>query len=258
MNAVVINAISLFKLAIRSSLRLKDRTTSLESNSVKMVTEEQVLGRIVAKHVLDMVVDEPLEINTATGVSTAGTQVNTSNIDNLSDMLFVHSWLVNQVVLNFQPSSPQLVNEDFKQIHPNDLEEIDLRWQMAMLTMRARRKCRALRSQDTKHKESTKRTMPMKTHASTTLVSCDGLGGYDWSDQAEEAPNYALMAYTSRRNFMPLKPDLSYMGLDEFADKPVVENCNAKTSESKSKDVRKNIDSLIIEEWVSDDEEEVT
>ncbi|GKG16371.1 hypothetical protein Tco_0358694, partial [Tanacetum coccineum] len=31
----------------------------------------------------------------------------------------------------------------------------------------------------------------------TTLVSCDGLGGYDWSDQAEEGPNYALMAYSS-------------------------------------------------------------
>ncbi|GKE11517.1 hypothetical protein Tco_1415068, partial [Tanacetum coccineum] len=28
-------------------------------------------------------------------------------------------------------------------------------------------------------------------------VSCDGLGGYDWSDQAEEGPNYALMAFLS-------------------------------------------------------------
>nr|GEX74777.1 hypothetical protein [Tanacetum cinerariifolium] len=31
----------------------------------------------------------------------------------------------------------------------------------------------------------------------TTLVSCDGVGGYDWSDQAEEGPNYALMAFSS-------------------------------------------------------------
>nr|GEV66212.1 hypothetical protein [Tanacetum cinerariifolium] len=30
-----------------------------------------------------------------------------------------------------------------------------------------------------------------------TFVSCDGLGGYDWSDQAEEGPNYALMAFLS-------------------------------------------------------------
>nr|GEV63576.1 hypothetical protein [Tanacetum cinerariifolium] len=43
---------------------------------------------------------------------------------------------------NFTASSsevPQLDNEDLQQIHPDDLEEIDLRWQMAMLTMRARR-----------------------------------------------------------------------------------------------------------------------
>nr|GEV84772.1 ribonuclease H-like domain-containing protein [Tanacetum cinerariifolium] len=38
-----------------------------------------------------------------------------------------------------QPNSPQLVHEDLEQIHPEDVEEIDLRWQMAMLTMRARR-----------------------------------------------------------------------------------------------------------------------
>nr|GEU34051.1 hypothetical protein [Tanacetum cinerariifolium] len=31
----------------------------------------------------------------------------------------------------------------------------------------------------------------------TALVSCDGLGGYDWSDQAEEGPNYALMNFSS-------------------------------------------------------------
>ncbi|GJT79655.1 hypothetical protein Tco_1053997, partial [Tanacetum coccineum] len=30
-----------------------------------------------------------------------------------------------------------------------------------------------------------------------SLVSCDGLGGYDWSDQANEGPNYALVAFSS-------------------------------------------------------------
>nr|GEZ83688.1 hypothetical protein [Tanacetum cinerariifolium] len=35
------------------------------------------------------------------------------------------------------------------------------------------------------------------TSTSTTLVSCDGVGGYDWSDQAEKGPNYALMAFSS-------------------------------------------------------------
>ena len=32
-----------------------------------------------------------------------------------------------------------LTNEDLEQIHPCDLEEMDLKWQMAMLTMRVKR-----------------------------------------------------------------------------------------------------------------------
>nr|GEV67214.1 copia protein [Tanacetum cinerariifolium] len=38
---------------------------------------------------------------------------------------------------NESSNSPQLENEDLKQIDPDDLEEIYLKWQMAMLTMRA-------------------------------------------------------------------------------------------------------------------------
>ncbi|GKG39697.1 ribonuclease H-like domain-containing protein, partial [Tanacetum coccineum] len=37
-----------------------------------------------------------------------------------------------------QPNSPQLDNEDLQQINLDDLEEMDLRLQMAMLTMRAK------------------------------------------------------------------------------------------------------------------------
>ncbi|GJW37394.1 ribonuclease H-like domain-containing protein [Tanacetum coccineum] len=74
-------------------------------------------------------------INTAHEVSTASTRVNaanSTNIDNLSDV----------VICSFfasQPNSSQLVHEDLQQIHPDDIEEMDLRWRMAMLTMRAKR-----------------------------------------------------------------------------------------------------------------------
>ncbi|GJY87837.1 ribonuclease H-like domain-containing protein [Tanacetum coccineum] len=133
-----------------------------------------------------------------------------------------------------EPNNPQLAYEDLQKIYPDDLEDMDLRCQMAMLTMRARRflkntgrklttngnesvgfdmskvecynchkkgnftkECRALRNQDYKNKESTRRNVHVETSTSTELVSCDGLGGYDWSDQTEEGPNYALMAYLS-------------------------------------------------------------
>nr|GEW77787.1 hypothetical protein [Tanacetum cinerariifolium] len=41
------------------------------------------------------------------------------------------------------------------------------------------RECRAPRNQNNKIKESSRRSVHIKTSTSTTLVSCDGLGGYD-------------------------------------------------------------------------------
>nr|GEW63289.1 putative ribonuclease H-like domain-containing protein [Tanacetum cinerariifolium] len=143
------------------------------------------------------------------------------------------------------------------------------------------RECRAPRNQDNKNKERLRRSVHVET--STSLVSCDGLGRYDLSDQAEEGPNYALMASSSSSsdskivdnckkrlgyenynavpppytgNFMPQTPKFSFTGLDKFINKHVVENCKAKSSEKDPKVVRKNDDTLIIEEWVSDNEED--
>ncbi|GJW42045.1 hypothetical protein Tco_0070844 [Tanacetum coccineum] len=89
---------------------------------------------------------------------------------------------------------------------------MDLRWNIAMLTMRAKRflkntgrkldmnnkeRIGAPRNQDSWNKEPTRRTVPIKETTSNAIVSqCDGFG-YDWSDQVEEGPtNFALMAYS--------------------------------------------------------------
>ncbi|GKG35618.1 hypothetical protein Tco_0440772 [Tanacetum coccineum] len=37
------------------------------------------------------------------------------------------------------PNSPQMSKEDLEQIDPDDLKEMDLQWEMAMLEIRARR-----------------------------------------------------------------------------------------------------------------------
>ncbi|GKC68328.1 putative ribonuclease H-like domain-containing protein [Tanacetum coccineum] len=65
---------------------------------------------------------------------------------------------------------------------------------------------------------------------------------------------------------MPPKPNLSLSGLEEFMNepifseptvkKPVVETDEVKASEANPKAVRKNNGALIIEDWVSDSEEE--
>nr|GFA38293.1 hypothetical protein [Tanacetum cinerariifolium] len=74
-------------------------------------------------------------VSAAVNVSAVGTKLSASTLPNVDS-------LSNAVIYSFfasQSSSPQLDNEDLKQIDANDLEEMDLKWQMAMLTMRARR-----------------------------------------------------------------------------------------------------------------------
>ncbi|GJZ18505.1 putative reverse transcriptase domain-containing protein [Tanacetum coccineum] len=67
--------------------------------------------------------------NTAYGVSAAHTQSNPTSGDKLSDDMIC-------AFLAIQPNSPQLAQEDLEQIDPDDLEEMDLQWEMAMLTIR--------------------------------------------------------------------------------------------------------------------------
>ncbi|GJZ01487.1 hypothetical protein Tco_0519448 [Tanacetum coccineum] len=57
--------------------------------------------------------------NTTYGVSAAHTQSNPTSGDNLSDAVIC-------AFLASQPNSPQLAREDLEQIHPDDLEEMDL------------------------------------------------------------------------------------------------------------------------------------
>nr|GEW15963.1 retrovirus-related Pol polyprotein from transposon TNT 1-94 [Tanacetum cinerariifolium] len=128
-------------------------------------------------------------------------------------------------------------NTKTKKIDVDDLEEMDLRWQMDMLTMRARRflqktgrnlgdnkvttmgfdmskvecynchrkghfarECRSPKdTRRTGAAEPQRRHVPVETSTSNSLVSqCDGIRSYGWSYQAEEEhANFALMAITS-------------------------------------------------------------
>nr|GEV05105.1 ribonuclease H-like domain-containing protein [Tanacetum cinerariifolium] len=74
-------------------------------------------------------------ISVVTNVSAASTKVPLfalPNVDNLSDAV-IYSFFASQF------NSLWLDNDDLKQIDADDLKEMDLKWQMAMLTKRARR-----------------------------------------------------------------------------------------------------------------------
>nr|GEZ99904.1 hypothetical protein [Tanacetum cinerariifolium] len=74
-------------------------------------------------------------VSAVVNVFAVGAKLSASTLPNVDS-------LSNAVIYSFftsQSSSTQLDNEDLKQIDVDDLEEMDLKWQMAMLTMRARR-----------------------------------------------------------------------------------------------------------------------
>ncbi|GJX81621.1 hypothetical protein Tco_0331102 [Tanacetum coccineum] len=66
------------------------------------------------------------------------------------------------------PNGSNLLHQDLEQIHEDDLEAMDLKWQLSLLSMRAKRECRAPRRKE----------------------------GFDWSDMAEDQvqTNMAIMA----------------------------------------------------------------
>ncbi|GKA01718.1 putative ribonuclease H-like domain-containing protein [Tanacetum coccineum] len=141
-----------------------------------------------------------------------GTSSSTTNSHNsAADSSTTVKILSNTMIYSFfasQPSISQLDNEDLQQINPDDLEEMDLRWNIVMLTMRARRflkntgrkldmankerigfdkskvecfnchkrghfarECRAPRNQDSRNREPTIRTVPVEETTSNALDS---------------------------------------------------------------------------------------
>ncbi|GJU79228.1 putative ribonuclease H-like domain-containing protein [Tanacetum coccineum] len=143
-------------------------------------------------------------VDAAHEVTTASTQVHTTystNIDNLSDA----------VICSFfasQPNSPQLAHEDLQQTYHDDIEEMDLRWKIAMLTMRARRFLKNTGRKLTVNDNETIGFDKSKWSATTATRGDILLGSAKLQEikttrimkaqeGAEEEPNYALMAYSS-------------------------------------------------------------
>nr|GFB50627.1 ribonuclease H-like domain-containing protein [Tanacetum cinerariifolium] len=143
---------------------LKIHRESEVKHSSSLGTDSQILA-FVSSTLADSTNDS---VSAAVNVSVVGAQLSASTLPNVDS-------LSNAVIYSFfssQSSSPQLDNKDLKQINADDLEEIDLKWQMAMLTMRARKECRSPKdSRRTAVPEPQRRSVPVETSTSNALVS---------------------------------------------------------------------------------------
>ncbi|GJX41866.1 hypothetical protein Tco_0256856 [Tanacetum coccineum] len=94
----------------------------------------------------------------------------------------------------------------------------------------------------------------------TTHVLSDSSTSFSISSTNSEGLGYNVVPPPYTGNFMPLKPDLVYPGLDDFVDmnesvsESVIEKPTVESNEPKT--TRKENGALIIEDWVSESEEE--
>nr|GEW89513.1 ribonuclease H-like domain-containing protein [Tanacetum cinerariifolium] len=195
------------------------------------------------------------KVNTTYGVSTANTQANLASTQ-------------------VRTASTPLIHEDLKQIHEDDLKKMDLKWQLALLSMKAKsffhktgkkitingsniagfdkskvecynchkigyfaKECRGLRNQDSRNRyqDSSRRTVHVEETPPKAMVVIDGVG-----------------------LFLPPKLDFSNSGLEEF-QQPKYKGLGPKTSKSVCEDISNEVkeysDAPLVKDGVSDNKD---
>nr|GEU31878.1 ribonuclease H-like domain-containing protein [Tanacetum cinerariifolium] len=143
------------------------------------------------------------------GVSTASSQVSATNLSDAT----MYAFLANQ------PNGSQLVHGDLEQIHEDDLEEMDLKWKLALLSMRAKRVPRNQENR-TRNQVTTRRTVNVEDTSSKAMVAING-ASFDWSYMADdEAPtNMAFMDLLDEEDDVESPPEKERKTVKPSVDK---------------------------------------
>ncbi|GJZ49012.1 hypothetical protein Tco_0603202 [Tanacetum coccineum] len=146
------------------------------------------------------------EVPTAQSFSTASGQVTTASTE-VATATFSHDTICAYIAT--QQSGSQIKYEDITQIDDDDIKEMDIKWNMALLSNEGligsgRRLVRRLpfkgliapKSQDRSRRESYKKEPKVEEPRHKAMMAIDGIG-WDWSFMAKEneaSENQALVA----------------------------------------------------------------
>ncbi|GKC67946.1 hypothetical protein Tco_1100544 [Tanacetum coccineum] len=193
------------------------------------------------------------EVNNAYGVSTANTQVSPASTQVSTD--------------STQVSTANLTDDT---VYAFLAKEMDLKWQLALLSMRTRKFFQktvrkiTINGSDTagydksRDQDSSRRTINVEEISSKTMLAIDG-AGFDWSFMAdEEVPtDMALMAFSDSNNevlfceqLAVLKRDISYKDSEISVLKSELENLKQEKESNQLKiekfnNASKSLDKLI-------------
>nr|GEZ07419.1 hypothetical protein [Tanacetum cinerariifolium] len=116
-------------------------------------------------------------------------EVQKKHNSNSQDMAFISSSKNNNNEDGNTSNGSQIKFEDINQIDEDDMEEIDIKWNMTLLSMRADK---APRSQERGRRESYRQGSKAKEKSSKALMAIDGIG-WDWSYRTNKE-DHALVA----------------------------------------------------------------
>ncbi|GJY94037.1 ribonuclease H-like domain-containing protein [Tanacetum coccineum] len=188
----------------------------------KLISQLEIQGEVINQKDMNLKLlrSLPFEWKTHALIWRNKVEIKTISLDDLYNNLKIYEQeitdnLCDAVICAFlasQPNSPQLSQEDLEQLHPDDLEDnLDINGQRVGFDKSKvecfnchkhghfERECRIPRNQEYKGRENNTRTITVETPTQNALITQDGIGGYDWSYQAEEEQptNHALMAFIS-------------------------------------------------------------
>nr|GEZ09247.1 hypothetical protein [Tanacetum cinerariifolium] len=197
---------------------------------------------------------------TSTNVPTASANIEVASISQDTACAYIAS----------QSSGSQIKFEDINQIDKDDIEEMDIKWNMALLSMRAdrfwkktrkkisiqgidmtgfdkskvecfnfhkmshfTRKYRALRSQDRGRRDNYRQGSKVKEQAPKALMTIDEVG-WDWSYMANDKENHALVADEEAPTKFALMAKTSVES-EVFDDSLCYKDCKKNTDSLNSK-----------------------